>query len=551
MEETNPPDGEKMPETNKIVEVVEALLHYGFRYEMTAGGFLKFLGKLQHNGCIYECDMYVTKTFASLPLIQLKSIPTTLGAVAPHLNAEGWLCYLSTSSTIINVFDPVGQTIAFVKRAEYVLGQILDGSVVDDLAEEFFAYWGTRNIRCFFDVDDFESTALQLLWEDKKSGMSQAFLSDDPVRTTIKAAAIGRTILPNRTPVLSFVTGVLPQASLVRWPISNLGELLKWQHDLDRVTFYRIESAIRTAVRSGAPMVVVVIKSPRFIYSAAILFSDDANLMKKKVSLKQLSNSLILPYIGSRIDDKFIVERNVPSMKTLAEKRIALVGCGTIGGYLADLLVRAGAGSGGGELVLVDNDILTSGNLGRHILGFSDIGINKARGMARKFRDDAPSANIKSIDHDAKGVNFSKMDIVIDATGEETLGYILEPKYHTEQTRLSTWIEGPGIAVRGYLRTKRDQACAYCLAKHAKEGRYLATVESIPRIYAGQGCEQEYVPFPATVSIQAACLALEMTLDWVAGKQFDTLRTKVVAPGYTSQPNSTPPKIQGCPACDS
>lgn len=540
-----------MAATNQISEVVEALAHYAFKYVTTTGRFLEFHGELRHKGCVYECEMYVARDFASLPQIRLKTIPGSLGAVAPHLNATGWLCYLSRSSTVIDIFDPVCQTIAFVKRAEYVLGQILDGSVVADLAEEFFAYWGTKDTGCFFDVDDFESPALQGLWENKKEGNNKAFLSDDPVRTTLKAAAIGRAIVPNRTPVLGFVTSTPPQASLKSWPISNLGQFLDWQRDLDPKTLFKIEAALRKAVRSKAPLVVIAIKSPRYIYSLAIMFSEAAKLMTKKVSLVQLRSSAALPYVGSRIDDKFIVERNVPSMKTLAEKRIALLGCGTIGGYLADLLVRAGAGSGGGELVLIDNDILSTGNLGRHILGFSDIGFNKARALARKFSTDAPSANVKPLDLDAEKANLSKMDLVIDATGEESLGYILESRYHASQARLSTWIEGPGIATRGHLKTKSGQACSYCLATHLKQGRHQATVEPMPKIYAGQGCEQEYVPFPATVSIQAACLALDMALDWVAGNPTSTLRTRIVAPGFTCEPDSSPQNIAGCPACDS
>lgn len=540
-----------MPTENKISEVVAALSHYGFKYKKTLDGLLVFQGCLQHSSGSYHCDVYVSKDFASIPGVRLKAVPNSLGAVAPHLNATGWLCYLSRSSTVINVFDPVRQTIAFLKRAEFVLGQILEGLVVEDLTEEFFAYWGTSDTGCFFDVDDFESPQLQSLLENNKSGSHRVFLSDEPVRTTLKAAAIGRAIIPTRTPVLGFVTSVLPQASLKKWPISNLGEFLDWQRDLDPATSYRIEASLRNAVRSGAPVAVVVIKSPRFIYSLAIMFTAAAKLMSKKVSLERLRDSMAMPYIGSRIDDKFIVERNVPSMKTLAAKRIALIGCGTIGGYLADLLVRAGAGSGGGELVLIDNEILTTGNLGRHLLGFSNVGTNKARALAQKFLSDAPSAEVRPLDLDAKDVNFNKMDLVIDATGEEALGHLLETRYLEGQARLSTWIEGPGVVVRAHLKTNRGQACSYCLAMHAKNGEYLATEEPIPQVYAGQGCEQEYVPFPATVSIQAACLALEVVLDWVAGTPTNTLRTRVVALGYSCRPDSSPPNIKGCPACDS
>lgn len=72
-----------------------------------------------------------------------------------------------------------------------------------------------------------------------------------------------------------------------------------------------------------------------------------------------------------RMDDRYIVERNIPGHKTFADRKIALVGCGTIGGYLADLLVRAGGAMGSGELVLIDNQKLAPGNIGRHRLGIN------------------------------------------------------------------------------------------------------------------------------------------------------------------------------------
>lgn len=62
--------------------------------------------------------------------------------------------------------------------------------------------------------------------------------------------------------------------------------------------------------------------------------------------------------ISIRMDDKYVAERNVPEGPTLAGKRVALIGCGTIGGFLAELLVKAGAGLNDGDLALIDPDIL-------------------------------------------------------------------------------------------------------------------------------------------------------------------------------------------------
>src|SRR3546814_17157262 len=47
---------------------------------------------------------------------------------------------------------------------------------------------------------------------------------------------------------------------------------------------------------------------------------------------------------GTETDLRFCVERNLVGEPTLIGKKIAIVGCGTIGSNLAKMLVQAGAG---------------------------------------------------------------------------------------------------------------------------------------------------------------------------------------------------------------
>src|SRR5690606_27551117 len=92
----------------------------------------------------------------------------------------------------------------------------------------------------------------------------------------------------------------------------------------------------------------------------------------------------------ARLDDRYIVSRNIPGQETLSGKRILLIGCGTIGGYLADMIVKAGAGAGGGELRLADNQPLAAGNIGRHRLGMNRLDINKAEGLVAEIKVGMP-----------------------------------------------------------------------------------------------------------------------------------------------------------------
>jgi tRNA A37 threonylcarbamoyladenosine dehydratase len=70
------------------------------------------------------------------------------------------------------------------------------------------------------------------------------------------------------------------------------------------------------------------------------------------------------------------------TMENLAGKRILLIGCGTIGSFLAQQLTQCGCGRAGGRLDLVDDDVLRPANLGRHLLGVPYLNRNKAEGCA-------------------------------------------------------------------------------------------------------------------------------------------------------------------------
>lgn len=253
-----------------------------------------------------------------------------------------------------------------------------------------------------------------------------------------------------------------------------------------------------------------------------------------------------------RINDRYMAQRNVPGMQTLAGKRLVLVGCGTIGGYLAEMLIKAGAGTSGGQLTLVDFDHLYPQNIGRHRLGFPSLFSNKAIGMAEELQRLTPGANIRALPVDVKRAQLGEIDLLIDSTGEESLGHWLCQRYLETSPMLSVWIEGPGIAVRALLHTERTGACYRCLCDSNRKGLFSTIAGTMPIMMAGQGCEGLYVPFPASVSVQAASLGAEMVIAWANDAVSPSLRTKLVDTKYElSTPDCDPRRAEGCPACNS
>ncbi|MCL1829462.1 MAG: HesA/MoeB/ThiF family protein [Oscillospiraceae bacterium] len=87
------------------------------------------------------------------------------------------------------------------------------------------------------------------------------------------------------------------------------------------------------------------------------------------------------------IDERY--SRNIPALSpeecaALRSKRVCVAGCGGLGGYIIELLARAGAG----ELVVADGDVFDVSNLNRQLFSKeSNIGQKKARAAALRVAE--------------------------------------------------------------------------------------------------------------------------------------------------------------------
>ena len=137
-------------------------------------------------------------------------------------------------------------------------------------------------------------------------------------------------------------------------------------------------------------------------------------------------------------------------------------------------------------------------------------------------------------------------------TGEESLGHWLCGRYRAPTPMLAVWIEGPGTVVRALLRTNASGACYRCLWHSNRRGELRSVLDPLSVILAGHGCEGLYVPFPASVSVQAASLGTEMTLDWINGVHSPALRTRLIDQAHQlATPDCDPLPDRDCPLCNS
>ena len=117
--------------------------------------------------------------------------------------------------------------------------------------------------------------------------------------------------------------------------------------------------------------------------------------------------------------------RSGPEFNKLSERRVGIVGLGSLGSKIAISLARAGVRN----FVLVDGDILHAGNLERHDADWRDIGLHKADIAARRLHFLSPRMNcdarrtmigaqVSSSEAGNVDAVLGNCDLVIDATAE-------------------------------------------------------------------------------------------------------------------------------------
>jgi molybdopterin/thiamine biosynthesis adenylyltransferase len=529
-----------------IPDLTAALHQRGFSY-MGRGvlGWMKYSGALKLKLQSYPCEIAVSPNMDDFPRVWLTPLPAGRVELLPHLSTDGYLCYLAAGSVIFDYFEPIRQTMACLDRAEQVLEDILAGKMVDDLAEEFHATWGSSN--CFLDLDESRPGML----EAYSFTPELAVVTDDKARTQAKLEAVSATLPKTELSAFLVHTKSLPMPLRTSWPPKTIQAFLQWQSMLDGACRKKIEERLMQLFKRKAPRALILIDSPAVQYGIEVDLKRELDGKGKKFSLRE--NLYRLPIRQTsvyRIDDKYLAGRNLPGSRTLAGLKVGLIGCGTIGGYLAELLVKAGAGTVGGKLTLVDKGALEPCNLGRHRLGFNALLLGKAEAMCKELRRIAPGIDAVHIARDAKEANLGPLDLLIDATGEQGLTEWLTWKYAETVPYLSTWIEGTGVAVRALLKAKPENACARCVSRPPLGDQYRVFDSPPEVIMKGHGCEGLYVPFPAAASVQAAALAMEMVQAWLDGTEAPSFRTRVLDQSRQVHfLDCSPLRYEGCPAC--
>ena len=434
------------------------------------------------DGIMRRIDVVATAGFPSIP-VRTALVDHPPFITWPHVESDGILCLLPNMAEC-DPDDPCAVAENLLGRSVRLVEELLEGSIIErDFREEFLTYWaykshedGTRFFSLLLPtppsrvVRVWRSKGLEIVGEDARTlgrWVRRRFGAEVNV-TTEEAAFIWlcKPPLPVDYPETASDLRALAVAT-GQDAVAALGQAAIGEPD------YLV--AILGALGRGGPgLIAVKARNPKFLRSRPRSATDP---LSKGFRPGRAPKSLLLDrYFGAgpvvrslvqRADAKWVHGRGSdPRTVQLLDSTVVVVGCGSVGAPVACTLAQAGAG----RIILVDYDALSWPNVGRHPLGASAVGRNKAESLAERLQADFPHLQIESracglqelLQNDPELLEAA--DLIIAATGNWGAESALN-RWHVEKGRpnsiLYCWTEAHACAGHA-VAIVREGGCFQC-----------------------------------------------------------------------------------------
>jgi molybdopterin/thiamine biosynthesis adenylyltransferase len=500
---------------------------------------------------------------ADLPQLYLTNRVRDLPGAIAHVEGNDRICYAREEELVLDPLRPRQAVALCVLKMKNALERIALDDLPDEVSREFPQHW--QGSRVYVDLP--ANAAKAFIYPVPRGEGAIQVIAPSVAhlkRLGLTPKQITRSDSERLEVLLFHTEQELGFTRRTRLP-QKLDQLLVWLESVDAQFPARLVGGVGKAWQRGCYFLVRApngdvggsLVIPRILAKSVQRPQFLARELKKKASIIEVSR-----LSGSRIDQSFIHRRNMAEKPNLSGKRIAVVGVGTIGGWLAKFLAQSGAGTSGGRLVLYDRQSMEPGNLGRHWLGLPYVGQNKAIAAKEELSRTDPDCQVTAVPAGALDHLHSLLDcdLVIDATGEQAFSDVLNRDLvlarnegDTSAVCLHVWLVGSGVAAQAVLVDEPGHACFRCLRIEDGMPRFRLLNPNHPVALTPANCgEGAFFAYGVGAPAVAAGLAVQMCLDWVRGSPSPRYRTIRLNQDVTfAVKDSDATALERCPACRS
>ncbi|MEN4659594.1 ThiF family adenylyltransferase [Pantoea agglomerans] len=414
----------------------------------------------------------------------------------PHINADGIICYEDGQGLEYNPEDIMGVIIWVLQESTGLIKKYWNlgrSRRKSEFFDELDGYLKSLNFPQVLQIDSFGNASNEFAYAEVKYPKTNKWRGEVlRIHTNLKEAnSNGYTY--EKLFVIKVNKNKIP-------PITSKIDYIWWKQLLFNLNVTQ-ESIINDTRCNGAILRI----SNIYGHCEILIYWSSAQGYIKNLHLK-------LYRIQSANKDYITKRTGIPSN----EKKIAIFGIGSVGSRIAEMATLSGCK----EIHLIDYDLFSADNLGRHILGFDSIGKFKTQEIKKQLINRVPGSTVYTYDMSAQQFfvkNSNEFDIVFLATGNSSLEKILVKKFFKEQltaTVVVVSVEAYDLGGQIIIMDTKSKGCLNCLY-FDNETNLIGPYLQGSLIIAGQKTSKQltgcgaFTPFSGINATKTAMIAFE------------------------------------------
>ena len=467
----------------------------------------------------------------------------------PHIDVKGKICLFDMEGVLIDQ-NLCGIILQSIKRAKKIISKGLSGANKEDFINEFDLYWqqlpavqmAKVDVPCVQNVGIvkyFVNTSKKRKKESYLKFMQR--LRGSIIYVSQEIENLKRYYKEDKGSIRNAIYIKIKVDDFL-YPPDARGTNLKeyFQKVLGYVNGEQLQTIISKIGSDKLVIFEVWQPNDTITFLGAIfekvLFSFENGICNLK------SVNLIIPITVSRIDKMYLMTRSNEAINILTDKKILLIGCGSVGSYIANELVKSGIE----KMMLIDDDHLYEINVFRHLLGLEYVGQYKCVALQNFLEKNIPDLKILSLVADIEdavqegSIEFEDYDLIISATGSHNVNRWINKYMYLH--KLSTpivyaWNEVLGIGSHVAYIQYGNIGCYECFFGRDEDTDELYDRTSYCKpgqniVQKVAGCGSSFIPYGSTVSFKTAGMCVETVKKIFEGRYTDNMIISAKGDGY-------------------